>query len=248
MDKGKTVYDLLFEKDLGKWSQEFKKYKIAIKDISKRIEMTEQKYGPYYPEKENLFKAFELTPLEKIKVVIWGESPYWSTQDNGKPVAVGLSFATDKNIKPPPSLKNIYKEINNNFPMFKAPEDGDLSYLTEQGVLLLNQCLCICPDDKKIYMNLWNRFTNIVITIINENVANCIHVLWGKYAEKLSEQIKSREVFVCAHPSPLSAHRGFFGCKHFLKINITLNRQEKTQINFNKDKTLLPTYVENLKK
>ena len=243
----RTVFDLLFEKDLGKWSEELKKYKNAIKDISKRIEECEKKYGPYYPEKDNLFKAFELTPLENIKVVLIGQDPYKGLGKHGKCQAQGLSFSVHKEDNIPPSLKNIYKEIKNDFPMFQEPNHGDLSYLAEQGVFLFNQALTFCPNNEKCYLNLWNRFTNIIITIINENVDNCIYVLWGKKAENLSEAIKSREIIIGVHPSPLSAHRGFFNKKYFLKLNITLKKQGKEQINFNENKNLLPTYVENLK-
>lgn len=243
-----SVYDLLFSKDLGKWSEEFKKYKSAIKNISKLIDDCETKYGPYYPEKENLFKAFELTPLEKVKVVIIGQDPYPSLLENGKCRAQGLSFSVSKEDKVPGSLKNIYKEIRNDFPMFVEPDHGDLSYLAEQGVFLYNQALTYCPAEPKCYLNLWNRFTNIVIKILNENIDNCIYVLWGKKAENLSEHIRSREIITGVHPSPLSANRGFFNKHYFLKINITLERQEKEQINFNEDPKLLPTYIENLKK
>ena len=243
-----TVEDLLFKKDLGKWSTEFKKYKAAIKDISKRIQACEKKYGPYYPEKENLFKAFELTPLETVKVVIVGQDPYPSLLANGKCRAQGLSFSVSKEDSIPGSLKNIYKEIKNDFPMFQEPKHGDLTYWAEQGVFLFNQALTYCPEDPKCYLNLWNRFTNIVIKILNENIDNCIYILWGKKAEKLSESIKSREIITGVHPSPMSANRGFFNKKYFLKLNLTLKRQGKEQINFNEDKNLLATYVENLKK
>lgn len=244
-----SVYDLLFEKDLGKWSVEFNKYKKAIKDISKRIDECEKKYGTYYPEKENLFKAFELTPLEKVKVVIVGQDPYPSLLANGKCRAQGLSFSVSKEDSIPGSLKNIYKEIKNDFSMFQEPKHGDLSYLAErEGVFLFNQALTYCPANPKCYLNLWNRFTNIVVNILNENIDNCIYILWGKKAENLSESIKSREIITGVHPSPMSANRGFFNKKYFLKVNITLKNQGKTQINFNEDEKLLPTYVENLKK
>ena len=243
-----SVYDLLFKKDLGKWSQEFNKYKKAIKDISKRIDECEKKYGSYYPEKENLFKAFELTPLEKVKVVIVGQDPYPSLLANGKCRAQGLSFSVSKEDSIPGSLKNIYKEIKNDFPMFQEPKHGDISYLAKrEGVFLFNQSLSYCPTNPKCYLNLWNRFTNIVINILNENIDNCIYILWGKKAENLAESIKSREIITGVHPSPISANRGFFNKKYFLKINITLKNQNKKQINFNEDEKILPTYLENLK-
>ena len=243
-----SIYNLLFEKDLGKWTQEFSKYKSAIKNISDTISECEEKYGEYYPAKEDLFKAFELTPLESIKVVIVGQDPYPSLLANGKCRAQGLSFSVSKEDSVPGSLKNIYKEIYNDFPMFKAPDHGDLTYLAKQGVFLYNQALTYCPENPKCYLNLWNRFTNIVINIINKNVDNCIYVLWGKKAENLTEHIRSREVITGVHPSPLSANRGFYNKRYFLKINLTLRRQGKQQINFNEDEELMPTYLENIKK
>ena len=242
-----SVYDLLYQKDYGLWSQKLEKYKVAIKNISKIIAQKEEEYGPYYPAKENLFKALEMTPLEKVKVVIWGQDPYPTLLKDGKPRAQGYSFGVHKEDNVPQSLQNVYKEIKDNYPMFHPPEHGDLTWLAEQGILFMNSSLTYCPENPKVYLNLWNRFTNIIINIINENVDNCIHLLWGKNCEKLAEHIRSREVFMCAHPSPFSARRGFFGCKHFLKVNITLQRQEKEQINWNEDENLQPTYVEHLK-
>jgi uracil-DNA glycosylase len=242
-----SVYQLLYEKDYPGWSEKLTPYKGAIKNISNIISKKEEQYGPYYPKKENLFKALEMTPLHKVKVVIWGQDPYPTLLDDGTPRAQGYSFGVRKDDDVPKSLENIYKELKDNFPMFQPPKHGDLTWLAEQGILFMNSSLTYCPKDPKCYLNLWNRFTNILINIINESVENCIHLLWGKNCEKLAEHIHSREVFTCAHPSPLSAYRGFFGCKHFLKVNITLSRQEKEQINWNENKDLTPTYIENLK-
>jgi uracil-DNA glycosylase len=242
-----SVYQLLYEKEYPGWSEKFAPYKGAIKNISNIIAKKEEQYGTYYPKKENLFKALEMTPLHKVKVVIWGQDPYPSLLGDGEPRAQGYSFGVHKEDDVPMSLKNIYKELNDNFPMFEAPGHGDLTWLADQGVLFMNASLTYCPKEPKCYLNLWNRFINILISIINENVENCIHLLWGKNCEKLAEHIRSREVFICAHPSPLSAYRGFFGCKHFLKVNIVLSRQEKEQINWNENKDLIPTYIEKLK-
>lgn len=93
---------------------------------------------------------------------------------------------------------------------------------------------------------MWNRFTYIIINILNEKIENCIHLLWGKQCEPLVEHIRSREVFQTSHPSPFSVRRGFIGCKHFLKVNITLKKQERGEINWNEDEKLTPTYLENL--
>lgn len=242
-----SVYDVLMKNDYGDWTPQFQKYKRALKNVCDIIDRTEAKYGEYYPLKDDVFNAFKMTPLSKVKVVIWGQDPYPTLLEDGMPRAQGYSFGVRRDDDVPQSLRNIYKEIGDNFPMFKAPDHGDLNWLAEQGILFINSSLTYCPRDPKCYLNLWNRFINIIIEILNENTKNCIHILWGKNAERLAEHIHSREIYMSAHPSPLSARRGFFGCKHFLKINITLKRQEKEQINWNEDQTLTPTYVENLK-
>ena len=246
IDQSSSIYDALYYKNYGKWSEKLEPHKKAVKIISDMIEEKEKEFGEFYPLKENVFKFLEMTPLEKVKVVIWGQDPYPTLLSDGTPRAQGYSFGVKKNDDVPQSLRNIYKEIKSNYPMFEPPQHGDLSWLAKQGVLFMNQSLTYCPRNPKIYMNLWNRFTYIMINIINESVENCIHLLWGKQCEPLVEHIRSREVYQAAHPSPLSARRGFFGCKHFLKINITLKRQERDQINWNEDQSLVPTYLENL--
>lgn len=243
-----SIYDLLYNNHYPGWSEKLEKYKPAIKQISEIISKKEERYGEYYPKKEDVFKCLSLTPLHKVKVVIWGQDPYPALRDNGQPRAQGYSFGVARDDAVPMSLRNIYKEVGENFPMFKAPEHGDLTWLAKQGILFMNSALTYCPNEPKCYLNLWNRFTNIIIAILNEESNNCIHLLWGKNCEKLAEHIHSREIYISAHPSPLSARRGFFGCKHFLKVNITLARQERDQINWNEDENLTPTYIENLKK
>jgi len=239
-----SVYDLLFQKDLGKWTEEFLQHKDAIRDISDRITECEKKFGEYYPLKEDLFKAFELTPLEKVKVVVFGQEPYQTLLDNGTPRDQGLSFSVSKDDVIPGSLKNIYKEIRNDYPMFVEPNHGDLTYWAKQGVFLFNQSLTYCPTNPKCYTNLWNRFAFIVVDILNKNTINCIYILWGKKAEKLAEHIKSRNILMGVHPS----NWDFFNQKYFLKINIILNKDKKAQINFNEKEEQVPTYIENLKK
>ena len=228
------VYNLLYDNNnIPTWKEKLEPYRDAIKNISQVIYNNEKKYGACYPLKENIFKCFEMIPLDKVKVVIWGQDPYPTLLDKGVPRAQGYAFGVSREDTVPQSLQNIYKEIKSNFPFFQYPNHGDLTWLTEQGVLLINSSLTYCPANPKCFLNLWNRFTNIIVKIINENVDNCIHLLWGKNCERLSEHIQSREVFIAPHPSPFSARRGFFGCKHFLKVNITLKRQGKEQINWN---------------
>ena len=243
-----TVFDALYEdKEIDEsWKKELKKYKQTVKQTSNIIGEKEKKTGSYYPLKKDLFNFLKLTPLYKVKIVIWGQDPYPTLLKDGTPRAQGYSFGVRKDDNIPKSLQNIYKEIKSDFPMFKIPEHGDLTWLAKKGVLFMNQSLTYCPAEPQLYLKLWNRFTYIIITILNEKIENCIHLLWGKQCEPLAEHIKSREIFQTSHPSPFSARRGFIGCKHFLKVNITLKRQGKEQIDWNEDDKSTSTYLENL--
>ena len=246
----KTLADMLFSlRDIGEWRDEFLKREKKIRKVLNDIDNRGDRYYPLLPD---VFNCFRYTPLEKVKVVIWGQDPYpkaWVQEDGSiKTRAQGYSFGVARDDKVPGSLKNIYKELEDNFPSFKNPGHGDLRWICRQGVLFINSALTYNPDDEKSHQNIWTRFTHIVINIINRRVENCIHVLWGKESQKLESSIASSQLFQAAHPSPLSAYRGFFGCRHFYKINITLDRQGKDQINWNEDHTLKPTFVERLKK
>ena len=226
--------------EMGRWKEEFEEYRVKIEKI---LKMIDDRNETFYPSPENVFKSFEKTPLEKVKVVVWGQDPYPSLLDDGTPRAQGYAFGVSKKDFVPKSLQNIYKEIKNNFDFFVAPTHGDLTWLTDQGILFINTSFTYCPENPKGHLNLWTRFIHIVIKIINKNIKSCIHVMWGKQCEKLRDLITSPEILTAAHPSPLSAYRGFFGCNHFKQINITLDRQEKTQINWNENLTLKPTFV-----
>jgi len=225
-----TIYEALFKQDLGDWTPALKKYDKNILQISRMIKQKVDQYGEHYPHEENVFKFLKITPLEKVKVVIWGQDPYPTLLPDGTPRAQGYSFGVSREDEVPKSLQNIYREIKDNFSNFQAPDHGDLTWLADQGVLFMNQSLTYSPNNPKAYLNIWNRFIYIIITIINEKVDNCIHLLWGKECEKLAEYIRSREVYITSHPSPMSARRGFLGCKHFLKVNVTLENRKLTKI------------------
>lgn len=228
-----TIYEAFYNKYYPGWSEVFQQYKGEMKNVSDIISKAQQRTGRIYPMKKDIFRALEMTPLDKVKVVIWGQDPYPTLLSNGKPRAQGYSFGVDKSDEVPKSLINIYKELKNEYPEFNIPRHGDLSGWAKQGVLFMNTSLCYSPSDPKAYLNLWFRFTNIIIEILNEKVPNCIHVMWGNRCEKLIDNISSREIYTAPHPSPLSAYRGFFGCNHFIKINITLMRQGKEEIDWN---------------
>ena len=242
-----SLYDCLFNGGIHtSWLEALEPHKESIERIFNLISKKETSHGEFYPLKKDVFNFLKITPLDKVSVVIWGQDPYPTLLKDGTPRAQGYSFGVHKDDVVPLSLQNVFKEIKSDFPMFEIPDNGDLRYLGERGVLFMNQALTYCPKEPKLYLKMWNRFTYIIINIINEKIENCIHLLWGKQCEVLAEHIRSREIFQTSHPSPFSVRRGFIGCKHFLKVNITLQKQGKKQINWNSDEDLKETYLENL--
>ena len=244
---GKVLFSL---EDIGEWREEFLKKR---KKIERVFEKVENRGSCFYPHTENVFRAFQLTPLEEVKVVIWGQDPYPAMLDKDIPRAQGYSFGVAKDDSIPKSLINIYKEIKEEYPReFRAPKHGDLTHVAKQGVLFLNMALTYCPDEKKdkkySHINIWTPFMNIVVEIINRRTNKCIHVFWGKKSEKMKSEVPEANALCAAHPSPLSAYRGFFGCNHFIQINITLDKLERDQINWNTDTSRPPTFVEKKEK
>ena len=169
-----------------------------------------------YPEGKDIFNAFWHCPLEKVKVVILGQDPY-----HGPGQAHGLSFSVKPGIPFPPSLLNIFKELKSDLSL-DLPPNGDLTRWADQGVFLLNATLTVRAHQAGSHQKKgWEEFTDGVIKTINDSRSNVVFLLWGAYAQKKSELIASSKHFIlkAPHPSPLSAHRGFLGCKHFSKAN-----------------------------
>ncbi len=176
----------------------------------------EVKQHTIYPSSENTFNAFRLCPLDKLKVVILGQDPY-----HGPNQAHGLCFSVQQGVDKPPSLVNIFKELNQDLGM-TIPKQGDLSSWAKQGVFLLNTCLSVRAHQAGSHFNQgWEIFTDKVIQVINEKKQNVVFMLWGSPARRKAEMIDSSKhlILEAPHPSPLSAHRGFLGCKHFSKAN-----------------------------
>ena len=168
-----------------------------------------------YPPNEQTFRALRLTGVDDVKVVILGQDPY-----HGRSQADGLAFSVQKGIKLPPSLRNIFKEIEDDLGL-DSPKHGDLSFLAEQGVLLLNSVLTVNEGDPASHANRgWEAFTDKIVEILDHK-KNIVFMLWGGYAQKKASKIskESHCILKATHPSPLSAHRGFFGCRHFSKAN-----------------------------
>ena len=172
-----------------------------------------------YPPGPKIFNAFDSTPLQQVKAVILGQDPY-----HGKGQAHGLCFSVPKGIRPPPSLVNIFKEMQADLDL-PLPAHGNLEAWTQQGVMLLNATLTVRAAQAGAHQNKgWEQFTDQVIRIISNQQDNVAFLLWGRYAqakEKLIDQSKHL-VLKAAHPSPFSAHNGFFGCRHFSKTNTFL--------------------------
>lgn len=180
-----------------------------------------------YPKCENIFKCFDYFDFKDIKVVIIGQDPYYIPN-----MANGLAFATD-NTKLPMSLKNIYKELKNDLGIVKT--DGNLTKWAKQGVLLLNNALSVTKDKPNSHLKFgWNTFTNNIIEQIDHQNNGVIFVLWGNFAKTKIPLIKNKQNYIltAAHPSPLSATHGFFGCKHFSKINNILIKNNNKPINW----------------
>lgn len=183
-----------------------------------------------YPESKNIFKAFDHTPFDKVKVVILGQDPY-----HGSNQANGLSFSVQTGVQFPPSLQNIFKELMIEFKDFKYPTHGDLTQWAVQGVLLLNDTLTVEAHKAGSHQKQgWETFTDKVIQSLSEKRSGIIFLLWGKYAQAKATLIDQNKhhVLISAHPSPFSARKGFFGNGHFQKVNEILERDGKKGINW----------------
>ncbi|MHC5353812.1 uracil-DNA glycosylase [Myroides sp. LJL115] len=183
-----------------------------------------------YPKEENIYNALELTPFDKVKVVILGQDPY-----HGEFQANGLSFSVNKGVKIPPSLVNIYKELESDLGI-RNVLNGDLSSWASQGVLLLNATLTVEQKKPGSHQNKgWEILTDYIIEQLSLQKQGIVFVLWGSYAQKKGRNIDTKKhlVIQSAHPSPLSVYRGFYGSKPFSKINTYLQENAQTPIDWN---------------
>jgi uracil-DNA glycosylase len=193
------------------------------KDYFKRLSETVRKAylsDSVFPPPKLVFNAFEHCTFDAVKVVILGQDPYHNPRQ-----AHGLSFSVPNGVKPPPSLQNIYKEIATDIGT-DIPQSGNLERWAEQGVLLLNATLTVEQNKPGSHQELgWEIFTDAVIKKISEEKEHVVFLLWGKYAQDKGKSIDTHKhlVLTAAHPSPFSAHNGFFGCKHFSKTNAYLS-------------------------
>ena len=183
-----------------------------------------------YPPQEQVFNAFDMTPFESVRVVILGQDPY-----HGANQAHGLAFSVLPGVKIPPSLRNMYKELAQDIEGFEIPNHGYLDSWASQGVLMLNTVLTV--EEAKAHSHAkcgWETFTDAIIAELNQRSEPIIFLLWGAHAQKKGQAIDSERHYVLTapHPSPLSARRGFFGCKHFSMTNKILSSIDQNPIDW----------------
>ncbi len=209
--------------------EEFEKdYYLKLREFLK----TEYRNYRVYPDMYDIFNALRYTSFNDVKVVILGQDPY-----HGAGQAHGLCFSVQKGVEPPPSLKNIYKELNAELG-HSIPSHGELTKWAKQGVLLLNTVLTVREATPNSHKNCgWEIFTDAVIKHLNNREKPIVFLLWGANARAKTALITNpnHKIFTCAHPSPLSAYNGFFGCGHFSKTNGFLNSIGETPIDWQID-------------
>lgn len=212
---------------LSKLAPEFQKP--YMRDLRGFLKRQKDAKKNIYPKGEEFFAALNLTPLEKVKVVIIGQDPY-----HGAGQAHGLSFSVKSGVRLPPSLLNIFKELKSDLDI-AIPTSGDLTPWAKQGVLLLNAVLSVEEGKAAAHQGKgWELFTDQVISTLNDNRKNIVYVLWGAYAQKKAAFVDRYKnlVIATAHPSPLSAYRGFLGSKVFSKVNAYLRKNHIEEIDW----------------
>ncbi len=206
------------------YMRDLRAFLVAERGAGKRI----------FPKGSEWFRALDLTPLDKVRVVILGQDPY-----HGEGQAHGLCFSVKPGVRPPPSLINIYKEIEADLGIRPAAH-GFLEHWAKQGVLLLNSVLTVEQGQAASHQGKgWEQFTDAIIRLVNARDTPVVFMLWGNYAQRKAEFVDGRRhlVLKAAHPSPFSAHNGFLGCKHFSKANAFLSEHGLAPIDW-----MLPQY------
>ncbi len=202
------------------YMQNLKSFLLSEKESNQQI----------YPPNSQIFNAFNETPFDKVKVVILGQDPY-----HGEKQAHGLSFSVNKGIKIPPSLRNIYKELETDIPGFITPDHGDLSQWAAEGVLLLNATLTVRAHQPGSHQGKgWEAFTDQAINKLSKDREGLVFILWGKYAQQKELLINGEKhlVLKAPHPSPFSSYTGFFGSRPFSKTNTYLISKNKKPVNW----------------
>ncbi len=196
----------------------------------KRFLQEEKKQYTVFPPSNLIFNAFDHTPFDQVKVVILGQDPYHNVGQ-----AHGLSFSVPKGVGIPPSLRNMYQELQTDIPGFQIPTHGDLTAWANRGVLLLNATLTVRAHTAGSHQGKgWEAFTDKAIAELSARRSGIVFMLWGRYAKNKAALIDHRKhlILTAAHPSPFSAHSGFFGCKHFSRANEFLIKQGMNPIDW----------------
>ena len=215
----------------SKWFQLLQHYKL-LEPLEKVMEFVQnrRKVATVFPSDNLVFNAFNSTDFDQVKVVIIGQDPY-----HGVGQAHGLCFSVPEGIALPPSLKNIYQELELEYGV-KMPESGNLQYWANQGVFLLNTLLTVEQGAPLSHSQIgWESFTKICIQLLSKHRKNIVFLLWGSHAQKLAQFIDNQNhlILKTVHPSPLSAYRGFMGCNHFKTANDYLIKHNLTPIDWN---------------
>lgn len=221
--------DFLVENWDDSWNDFFVSQKNHLKKIDAQLSFR-SKTENIFPRAENIFRAFQMTNPQKISVVILGQDPY-----HGDGEAMGLSFSVPQNVKIPPSLKNIFKELSKDLEI-KTPNTGDLTNWAKQNVLLLNSILTVAKDSPASHSKIgWENLTDNLISYLSKIPNEKVFVLWGNFAQSKKKLIDENrhKIIQSPHPSPLSANKGFFGSRPFSQINNFLKSKNQKGINWN---------------
>jgi uracil-DNA glycosylase len=202
------------------WTKFFTDMREYLEDINTVLERDVNMNGEFFPEKHNIFRACQI-PLDSINVVIIGQEPYYGRHAiTSRSKAQGFSFSVDENDTIPSSLINVYAELEKDIIGWKRPKHGNLLSWTTQGVMLLNLTLTVRPDEPNSHQYIWDGIVIAMIQEIQKANPNVVFVLWGRQAQDMQIHLKDKtQRFVAGHPSGRSPDKGFFGCKHFSKIN-----------------------------
>lgn len=211
------------------WAHELQNY-FVTEECNRLVDFVTGEYATntVFPNSQDIFRAFKLTPFSKVSVVVLGQDPYHNDRQ-----AHGLSFSVPEGIKLPPSLKNIYKEIESDIGIKKDYSNGNLENWSKQGVFMLNAILTVVAHAPTSHQGKgWELFTNTVIKTISDKHEHVVFMLWGNYARSKRNLIDPMKhlILEAPHPSPFSAYTGFFGCKHFSRCNEYLKRNGKTPV------------------
>jgi uracil-DNA glycosylase len=215
------------------WEEVFQNAQDEIEDVSTILQEQEAQYGTFYPLKKHVFRAFELTRLSDVSVVLIGQDPYYQTLHGGIPRAQGLSFSVDKDDEIPSSLNNMYIELVKTVPGFIRPWHGDITEWAQQGVLLLNSCLTVRPGVPGSHGKIWMGFISKVLDYLAEKRPNTVYILLGRSAQKLRKYISDKApVIEAGHPSGRNALKDFGGSNIFNQVNEILIAKKERPINW----------------